>query len=49
MDMIKAFFSRDGWKINWKSYIIIVAGLTASYILGALGGAMIQAIKDAIK
>ena len=49
IDTIKTFFSLSGWKANWKTYILVVAYGAAAYILGAFGGAAIQAIKDALK
>ena len=46
---IKTFFSLAGWKANWKTYVLVAAYGAAAYILGAFGGAAIQAIKDAVK
>ena len=46
---IKTFFSLSGWKANWKTYILVAAYGAAAYVLGAFGGAAIQAIKDAVK
>ena len=46
---IKAFFTADGWRANWKTYILVAAYGAIAYVLGAFGGAAIQAIKDAVK
>lgn len=46
---IKAFFTREGWKANWNTYALVIAYGAVCYVLGAFGGAAIQAIKDVMK
>ena len=46
IEQIKAFFTRDGWAANWGIYLFLVGCGAVIYILGAFGGALIQAIKD---
>lgn len=47
--MIKNLFSKDAWMYSWKDNLLFVAWTAGAYIIGAFGGAMIQAMRDALK
>lgn len=49
IQQIKNLFTKDGWVNDWKDNLVFIGILAAAYILGAFGGAAIQAIKDAVK
>lgn len=47
--MIKNLFTKSGWTTGWKDNLILIGWTAAAYVIGAFGGAAIQAIKDACK
>jgi hypothetical protein len=49
IETIKAVFTKAGWIANWKTYVLVAAYGAIAYVLGAFGGAIIQAIRDAVK
>lgn len=49
IQLLKNLFTKTGWVDGWKENLITLAYTAAVYVVGAFGGAAIQAIKDAVK
>jgi hypothetical protein len=49
IQLLKNLFTKDGWVSDWKGNLITLAYTVVVYVVGAFGGAAIQAIKDAVK